>query len=299
MADKISIIIPTCNRASLLDRCLASLAGQTVPPEEVVVVDNGSSDQTRIVVNSYSTLPVRYCFMPERNRQAARNKAVELAAGDILVMMDDDCYVNPSFVEGVARMFEEHREADALAYSIRYPNGSNLLNKVWVLVGDDYIKRNHGAYGGTQFAYLRRLYTTNSALRKRALSHFPEVFDSHFAYSEDKELFVRLERRGCRVLYVPGLFIWHDCSFPSFFSFLMKYYHYGYFDVMVENKHGTFERKPAWKDVVSFIKRVWGSRDSGAIDRTLIISIYFLRSFFYVAGCFWGRRLIKRGRVGI
>ena len=79
-AIELSVVVPTFNRASLLDRCLAALAAQEEPGGEleVVVVDDGSTDETPRVLERYaSLLPLRFERQPNRGQPAARAKSME------------------------------------------------------------------------------------------------------------------------------------------------------------------------------------------------------------------------------
>src|SRR5262249_19708910 len=95
----VSIIIPTRNRSSILAKCLAALPAGTseVTPTEVIVVDDCSTDATRESVDEFrkaSGWPVRYLRLERpMGANAARNAALQIASGDIIVFIDDDVLV--------------------------------------------------------------------------------------------------------------------------------------------------------------------------------------------------------------
>lgn len=85
-------MIPTLGRAELLTRALEALARQARKPDEVLVVDNGPTEATRIAVSRFETLlPIRYLIETKRGAGAARNLGIRNATGDILAFTDDDC----------------------------------------------------------------------------------------------------------------------------------------------------------------------------------------------------------------
>src|SRR5687768_2828620 len=99
MALNISILIATHNRAKILRRTMKAMealvrAGVSV---EWVIVDNNSSDETRLVVESFrERLPLRYLFEPRPGKNYALNKALsEVELGDVVVFTDDDVTPNP------------------------------------------------------------------------------------------------------------------------------------------------------------------------------------------------------------
>lgn len=106
----LSVILPTRNRAPLLDDCLASLAGQSLPVDqfEVLVIDNGSTDCTQEVVQRHANqLPMRYLFEPKPGLHNARHSGLREASADILVFGDDDILADPDWLLSIAEAFRE------------------------------------------------------------------------------------------------------------------------------------------------------------------------------------------------
>lgn len=102
----LSIVIPTYNRAALLDRTLSTLARQTSAPEnfEVVVSDDGSTDTTRDVVRSYEDrLRIQYVFQDDLGYRvaSARNGGARLASAPLLAFLDTGVLAGPQFVQSV------------------------------------------------------------------------------------------------------------------------------------------------------------------------------------------------------
>ena len=84
----VSVIIPTYNRAAFLRRALQSVQNQTRQADEVIVVDDGSTDATAAVVADYSD--VIYRFQENAGVAAARNRGAQIAAGEWLAFLDSD-----------------------------------------------------------------------------------------------------------------------------------------------------------------------------------------------------------------
>ena len=94
-----SIVIPTFNRARRLELTLASFVHQTDQRFEVIVVDDGGTDDTPAVVASYAgKVRLKLVRLPRSSRAAARNAGVKEATGDLLIFCDDDSIASPGFV---------------------------------------------------------------------------------------------------------------------------------------------------------------------------------------------------------
>jgi len=94
-----SVVIPTYNKSAYLALTLASFERQTATDFEIVVVDDGSSDDTGEVLTRFAgRLPLRHQRQTNRGRSAARNAAVQAAVGEILVFSDDDRIASPDYV---------------------------------------------------------------------------------------------------------------------------------------------------------------------------------------------------------
>ncbi len=87
---KFSIIIPTYNRASFLPRAIESVLAQTYTDWELIIVDDGSTDNTKDVVSQYKDPRIRYIYQKNAERSAARNNGINHAIGDYVCFMDSD-----------------------------------------------------------------------------------------------------------------------------------------------------------------------------------------------------------------
>src|SRR5713101_4378980 len=86
---RISAVIPTYNRGHIVGRAIESALGQELAPSEIIVVDDGSVDNTRSVVESYGQA-VRYVRQSNRGVSAARNRGVKEAAYEWIAFLDSD-----------------------------------------------------------------------------------------------------------------------------------------------------------------------------------------------------------------
>lgn len=110
---KVSFIVPVYNTQEFLPRCLDSLLGQTCPDIEIVVVNDGSPDDSAAIIGKYACKDSRVCVVEKSNGglSSARNAGMDVARGDIIDFVDSDDYVEPNLAEFLVGTFaEEHPE---------------------------------------------------------------------------------------------------------------------------------------------------------------------------------------------
>ena len=77
----VSVIIPTYNNASYIEETIESVLNQSLRPEQIIVVDDGSTDNTREVVNNFNDRRIRYIYQKNQGVSVARNTGLNLAEG--------------------------------------------------------------------------------------------------------------------------------------------------------------------------------------------------------------------------
>lgn len=120
----ISVIIPTYQHASTIGACLTSLLKQTAVPKEIIVVDDGSTDQTRAVLEPFFD-QIIYEYQSNQGAPIARNHGASLATGDLLLFCDADVIASPFLLERLHDALEEQPEASYAYCAFRW--GSRLF----------------------------------------------------------------------------------------------------------------------------------------------------------------------------
>src|SRR6218665_334920 len=113
-AYSISIIIPTYNRAHLIEKTILSILNQTSSNFEVIVVDDGSTDNTEEVVSKFLSETFRYFKIPNSERGAARNHGTSHAIGDYVNWFDSDDEMLPNHVEMIQKMIDMHNAPEVI-----------------------------------------------------------------------------------------------------------------------------------------------------------------------------------------
>lgn len=221
---KLSVIIPTHNRAEILKTCLEKVMAQKGVEFEVIVVDDGSTDDTERVVSMTNNqllndqllndqLRITYIKQPASHQAVARNKGVEVATGEIIVFIGDDIFVEPGFLQKHHDRHVENPNENVvvLGYTTWDPNLEvNSYMKFLETSGWQfgYSFLNPGMIGKAE--PYKFFYTSNISLKKSLLEK--EKFDENFkCYGwEDIELGYRLwKNHGMEIYYEPEAKAYH------------------------------------------------------------------------------------------
>ncbi len=108
-----SIIIPTYNRATLIGKAITSVLQQTFIDFELLIVDDGSTDDTKNSIATYADERVKYVYQPNSERGKARNNGVKQAIGDYVFFLDSDDIIYPNHLE---HAFEQIKKFNSPAF---------------------------------------------------------------------------------------------------------------------------------------------------------------------------------------
>lgn len=196
----ISVAVCTRNGSSTLRGCLEALGKQTHPNYEVLVVDDGSTDATPEIAQSFPF--VRYVRQDHAGLSAARNRGMDEAKGDLIAYTDDDCIPDEDWLLQVCRAFDDERCVAAGGPNLPPPprNGTECCVAVapgapsHVLLDDFEAEHLPGC----------NLVIRKSALR--AIGGFREEF---VCAGDDVDVCWRLQSHGGKLRFVPAAVVWH------------------------------------------------------------------------------------------
>lgn len=222
---KVSVIIPTLNRARMLAATLDRIEQQTVGHDqyEVIVVDNNSSDGTQsLLAAKAAAYPnLRYFSQTKRGSAATRNVGIRAASGEIVLFIDDDILAEPNLIE-------EH-----LRYHAASPNSAVIgaVDAAWEDATDPFLRylRDKGVFSPYSLTGARQLdfsyyHTGNVSTPRRMLCDASGFgFNEEFSIygMEDIELGYRLEKNGCRMTHGPDARARHE-YFPTYEQFIER-----------------------------------------------------------------------------
>jgi len=214
MKPSISVIIPCYNKAALIRDVLTALARQTLPTDEseVLVVDDGSTDDTQRIVSAMS-LPGSFRYIRQQNQGAAtaRNRGVREAKGDIILFLDGDVVADAALLE---QHLKSHEAASRVLVMGRLRDLPHENGNLFYDVMHSTAVFDHG--DGEKVLPFIDGFTGNLSLKRDVLGRIGG-FDEEFPRSgfEDTEFIYRAEQAGFRLLYDPKAVGYHD-SFVTF-----------------------------------------------------------------------------------
>lgn len=204
----VSVLVPTYNRAHLLDRGLSSLLAQTYPADryEVVVVSDGSTDATDSVVQEWVAKDPRVVFVPiaHGGLNTARNAGLAAARGDLVCLVDDDVVAPPSWLRALVSGYLSYPDAGAFGGPIRL----SLERPMPRSCGREELGETV-LDCGSEVCEPDVLYGSNLAVTRAAVDAIGP-FDVTLPSSGDEEEWLRrLRASGRRILYLPDAEVVH------------------------------------------------------------------------------------------
>jgi glycosyltransferase involved in cell wall biosynthesis len=199
--ETISVIVPVYNGEATIRGAVERILGQTVVPEEVIVVDDGSTDGTAAVLASFGS---RICVLRQRNQgpAAARNAGIRASRGHYLAMTDSDCYPEPAWLAQLLSGFDDKSVGGT---------GGIVRGARPTLIGD-YLDRigllDAAPDASGEIPYV---ITANACYRRSALLE-AGLFDESFRRpgGEEAELGRRVRACGYRFRRVEGAIVGHE-----------------------------------------------------------------------------------------
>jgi glycosyltransferase involved in cell wall biosynthesis len=150
----VSVVIPTQNRARMLDNAIASVLAQTVTDLEVIVVDDHSTDNSHAVVVAYDDPRVQYIRLSAAGgASAARNAGIHASKGTFIAFLDDDDEWMPEKLE---RQFAALDGGDAILCNVRLMSNGAVLRRYRKVVIEPKDLRRGFTFGGGTSTFLIR-----------------------------------------------------------------------------------------------------------------------------------------------
>jgi glycosyltransferase involved in cell wall biosynthesis len=189
MSNELSVIIPAYRAAHTIGRAVDSVLGQTQPPGEVLVVDDGSPDDLVGALRPYGS-QVTLLRQPQGGAASARNLGLERARGQLIAFLDADDHWEPDKVERQLAVLQRHPEVGLVAgqFFEEVPGHPRILGAR--PLGPESYDRVLRAVGEDAFTLGTRIWTGTVLVRREVVGK--ERFVPGLEPAEDRDLWVRL-----------------------------------------------------------------------------------------------------------
>lgn len=246
-----SIIIPTYNRAQLITKAIESVLLQTFSDWELIIVDDGSTDNTKDIIEKYfqQEKRIKYLYQQNSERSAARNNGIKNSFGTYICFLDSDDYYLPDRLEKLHSEIVRNNDSAAFYYTgivfnvadkfFEKPELKNEFSEICDFIALAFI-------GTPQVCIHRSILTQN-------------IFDPEFRIGEDMELWLRISKT----------------AIPKYLE--------NQFTVVAldhDNRSVNVKQYNSYTDQLRMLKKIFvkdhsGNKISGNVKRTLISNAYF------------------------
>lgn len=210
--DCVSVIIPTYNRANLVCRAVESALGQTFKNKEIVVVDDGSTDETQAKLKCYGS-QIRVITQANRGAAAARNRGIESSAGGIVTFLDsDDSWLPTKLARQVSLLRRAGNSVPCCVCNARL-KFANSCERSSFSVAWLQPKHEEGIWTNVSEVLATRFVLFNQTLAvRRAVLEKIGGFEPFYDVLEDYDLALRLSLEGPWGFLREPLAIWNGGS---------------------------------------------------------------------------------------
>jgi len=204
----VSVIIKTYNRAQFLLEAINSVLAQTFPNIEIIVIDNGSTDNTKDVVGKFAD-KLSYFYIPHTTSPEARNEGIKLSRGDLISFLDADDIWLRSKIRRQVSFLDRNPEVAAVTvnYVIFDSKGQERFEKYTKRIYDE-LENNEGIINDAFTKLVRGSFMLSStAMFRRNIIKQIGLFDYRASGASDLDFFLRLAKRTREVGFIKEILV--------------------------------------------------------------------------------------------
>jgi len=255
----ISVVVPVYNGERTIQKTIEALLSQkTEKSYEVIVVNDGSTDETPNIIKNY---PIKVITQKNAGPSAARNTGWEAASGEIVAFTDSDCVPVQGWIEAIVKHFEDP-SVGGVGGTYKTENTGSILA---TYIGED-IRFRHDRLGKE----IEATGTFSAAFRKKLLERvcgFDETYKK--ATAEDFDLCFAIRKTGHKIIYEPEAIVGHYHK-ERFFKYIKTQFWYSVWRVYLYNKYRDMAKGDQYTPLTTLIQ----------IPLTLLFLVSLVPSFF-------------------
>jgi GT2 family glycosyltransferase len=265
---RVSVVVATYNGARTLRACLSSLSRLNYPGYEVILVDDGSTDQTPEIARDFPA--VRVVRQEHLGLSAARNTGIRAAQGEIVALTDADCRPDRDWLYYLVGDLFRGGFGGIGGHNFLPPDDSAVAAAVMASPGGP-------AHVMLTDREAEHVPGCNMAFPKRALEEVGGFDPIFHAAGDDVDLCWRLQQRGYKLGFSPAGFVWHHRR-ATVGAYLKQQAGYGEAEALLVRKHPAYFNKvgrSVWRG------RIYASSRTGVVlERSIIYRGAFGSGFF-------------------
>jgi succinoglycan biosynthesis protein ExoA len=271
---KVSLYIPTLNSSKTIKFCLNSIINQIFKPDEILIVDGNSTDNTIEIIQSIKNktkLPIRILKQDKKGLANARNLAIKNVKYDYIASIDSDCVADKNWLKELMETFQDENITGA---------GGELIEKSQISLFDIWRKQHMSQnWGNKMITNPPFLYGSNSLFKKEPLKKLKGYNETYLTNYEDVDLSEKLLKKGYLLIYNPKAICYHIRK-DTFYSLLNTYYNWTFYGYPQPNNLLNLFLKLSLFNIINTIKLI--IKDILSLNLNLILldfCIYFHNSY--------------------
>jgi GT2 family glycosyltransferase len=183
----VSVMMPTYNNGRYIGQAIESIYAQNYKNIEVIVIDDGSTDNTKEIIKKYQD--IKYFYIEHKGISLARNIALEKSKGEYIAFCDSDDYWLPEKLNTQMQYFKDH------------PDCEIVFTKYENFFEDEKLKTNKRAMHEKMMEKFLKQYLPSSIIKKELFEKYGN-FDENFSGVEDTEFLYRLLKKGVSISHI-------------------------------------------------------------------------------------------------
>ena len=194
VAKDISVVIPVYNKAKYLDRCIQSVLNQTIKPGEIIVVDDGSTDESLEILKINYAQKIKLITQDNSGESVARNNGVGLSKNSYVAFLDADDEWAPEFIEKISGLILDFPECSAFATAYKLVSENTKINPNYKNLVSGY-RSNDVNYFEASLLEWSLLSSSSTVLSKKQFDKVGK-FTPGLSLGADLDLWCRIALNG-------------------------------------------------------------------------------------------------------
>jgi glycosyltransferase involved in cell wall biosynthesis len=246
MTMKVAVVIPVLNGQSLISDCISACFAQTRMPDELIVVDNGSTDETSTIA---SALGAEVFYEGIRGPSAARNKGWRSTDAEIIAFTDVDCLPDTTWLANLIDPFSNPAVAAVGGPIVQHQIESR--SQRW-MYQTNFIDQERNAHHD----FLPFFATANAAYRRSVLAAL-EGFDLNLLTGEDNDIAWRAQiLEGGTLIFRPNAVVRHQVG-PQLGELTSRMRRYAAGDVVLDRRWSSWPNYPRSTSILRRTRQIW------------------------------------------